>query len=822
MAHLEGTRLGAYEIIERIGSGGMAEVYRAKQRTAFDREVAIKVIRKGYADDEDFRARFLREARAISHLAHLNILPLIEFGEGGENDEMLFLVMPYVAGGTLRDRIKKQGGPLPLRDTARIFSQLCEALEHAHQHGLIHRDIKPSNVLLQDGRNVLLADFGIALDTGDARLTSTGMGLGTAEYMAPEQAKGQADRRSDVYSMGVVLYVMLTGQAPYAGSTPFDVLLKHATEPLPSLRSLNPEVPTQIEEVVKTAMAKAPQDRFQSMQAMLNAFENAMIQLGPQALSAMQWSGSVPVVRLPGGNSAPGASAPQSYPPGSGPAAPISGPSGATPASGPHSGPSATPLSGPQGGIEDMPTIRRGATDGSGQAGQMIGSVPGGRVTNPELPAVNPGRVTDPELPTIVGSDQATSATRLEPTSLPAQPQAPVAVAGQVPSVNNLPAPALPPSFPPMPSAPLPATTPPPVAAPPAPPPVKKRSMLLIAALIVLVIVLLGTSALAGVYFLGNRGKTVGATATSQPGTATTPRSAIIANTPCTQAAQNPGGPSANPGSYATPTKITDGQGGSPAFIAASNKDGSVYYSDQGTRTIYQLSPGIPSHPTFATIPGISQPSGVVITPDDPYPIYYLWQDLAGQQAIGYNLTTKITGFPDAGSENAPGFGPLIGFALGMNPSNDALLVPIPSNGSLSCLSKGSGTLTPFITGLKHPVAAAVDAAGNIYVADDGTNRIISFNHQTARIAWQMPFTLPEDLIIDKDGYLVATLLGGHPGDGSIVRIDPRSGQVVSTLASGLQQPRGVTLNTTFYHTGSIYFVDQGANSINELLYTHQ
>ncbi len=825
MAHLEGTRLGAYEIIERVGSGGMAEVYRAKQRTAFDREVAIKVIRKGYADDEDFRARFLREARAISHLSHLNILPLIEFGESGENGEILFLVMPYVSGGTLRDRIKKQGGPLPLRDTARIFSQLCEALEHAHQHGLIHRDIKPSNVLLQDGKNVLLADFGIALDTGDARLTSTGMGLGTAEYMAPEQAKGQADRRSDVYSMGVVLYVMLTGQAPYSGSTPFDVLLKHATEPLPSLHELNPEVPAPIEGVVQTAMAKAPRDRFQSVQAMLNAFETALLQIGPQALTAMQWSGSVPAVRPPGGTSAPGISTPQSYPPGSGPAVPVSGPSGSAPASGPHSGPSATPISGPvsgaPSGIEDMPTIRRGMTDGSGQAGQVIGSAPGGRITNPELPAVFPGRVTDPELPTVVGGDQATSATKLEATHLPPQPA--VAVASQAPLVSGAGAPALPPAYPPMPSAPLPAYTPPPVAVPPAPPPGKKRNTPLIAALSVLALVVIGTSVLVGIRFLvgPTHTPTTSATATSQPGSTTTTRGPItfIANTACTQAASSPTRPSVNPGSYGTPQLIVQGPG-IPAFLGVSNTSSSIYYSDQATGDVFVLSPGNnPSTHNFPAITGLSQPGGVAIKLHDPFDLYFTWQQQPGQQTIDDNaVSTPLTSFQEPGNETLPSFGVLTGFALGINPTNDALLVPSPSNGMISCLSTGGNTLTPIVKGLKHPVAAAVDTQGNFFVADDQDNLILAFNQSGTKL-WQQPFLHPQDLIVDHDGYVVATVLGDKPGTGSLVRINPQTG-ASTTLVSTLTMPRGLTLDTTSYHLNDIYFIDQGTRAIYDLPYT--
>jgi serine/threonine protein kinase len=280
MSELIGTRLGAYEILERIGGGGLAEVYLAKQKTAFDRQVAVKVIRKGYADDEDFRSRLLREAQVISYLSHPHILQLIEFGEGGENEELLYLVMPYVPGGTLRDHIKAHGGPLPLRETARIFSQLCEAVDYVHQHQLVHQSIRPSNVLMQDSRNILLSDFGIALDFGNPRLTVTHMSLGTTEYMAPEQARGHAEKCSDVYSLGVVLFVMLSGHAPYSGATPFDVLLRHASEPIPPLREAHPDVPAQIEQVMQTAMAKQPENRFKNAQALLHAFEEAQIQAG--------------------------------------------------------------------------------------------------------------------------------------------------------------------------------------------------------------------------------------------------------------------------------------------------------------------------------------------------------------------------------------------------------------------------------------------------------------------------------------------------------------------------------------------------------------
>jgi serine/threonine protein kinase len=270
MAGMEGMRLGAYELTERIGGGGMAEVYRARQLTAFGREVAIKVIRAGYSEDPSFRERFLREAQAISKLSHPNILPLIEFGE---EKDILYLVMPLAREGTLRDLLKQRNGPLPLDEAVPIFVQLCDAVQYAHEEGIIHRDIKPQNVLLQRRTHVLLADFGIARDTAETQMTATGAGIGTVEYMAPEQAIGQADMRSDIYSLGVVLYQLITGTVPYSGSTPFQVLMKHTNDALPDPRLLNPNLPAEIIQVLQGALAKDPQRRFQSALALGRAVQ---------------------------------------------------------------------------------------------------------------------------------------------------------------------------------------------------------------------------------------------------------------------------------------------------------------------------------------------------------------------------------------------------------------------------------------------------------------------------------------------------------------------------------------------------------------------
>ncbi|HEU5368469.1 MAG TPA: serine/threonine-protein kinase, partial [Ktedonobacterales bacterium] len=288
MAGLEGTRLGDYELVELIGSGGMAEVYRARQLTAFGREVALKVIRPEFSKQQEFRERFLREAQAISRLSHPNILPLIEFREEGQT---LYLVMPLVREGTLRDLIKQRNGPLAREEALPLFTQLCSAVHYAHAQGIIHRDIKPQNVLLQQHTHVLLADFGIARDRREKTITATGAGVGSAEYMAPEQAMGQADMRSDIYSLGIVLYQMLTGVVPYSGSTPLQVLVKHTTAPLPDPRTLAPSLPQGIVQVLQTALAKAPDERFQSAQALARAAQQALADASAQPRSSTPgWS----------------------------------------------------------------------------------------------------------------------------------------------------------------------------------------------------------------------------------------------------------------------------------------------------------------------------------------------------------------------------------------------------------------------------------------------------------------------------------------------------------------------------------------------------
>src|SRR5205085_8122592 len=244
MLSLEGKQLGNYEVVRRIRVGGMGAVYEGKQRTAFDRRVAIKVILGDYATDPEMRRRFAREARTIARLHHPHILPLIEFGEA---QGVLFLVMPFIDGGTLTSHLRRS---LPdLAEVAAIYQQLLDAVEYAHDEGLIHRDIKASNVLLELRRSgppyVYLADFGLVRTLRSEGMDDTGkIGKpipldevpGTPQYMAPEQTRGIVTPQTDIYALGVLLYQLLTGELPY--NDPDDIrviqMQMHAPVPAPS------------------------------------------------------------------------------------------------------------------------------------------------------------------------------------------------------------------------------------------------------------------------------------------------------------------------------------------------------------------------------------------------------------------------------------------------------------------------------------------------------------------------------------------------------------------------------------------------------------
>lgn len=259
-----GSYLGPYLIVEEIGHGGMATVYRAYQRNV-DRYVAIKVIQQAFLIDQTSINRFEREARLIARLEHPHLLPIYDY-DGSNNPP--YIVMRYVEGGTLKDILSK--GALPLGDTAHLLRSLAEALDYAHRQGVIHRDIKPSNIMLDESGNVFLMDFGIArlanISVEKTQLTQTGFSVGTPGYMSPEQAMGtdQIDNRTDIYALGVLIYRILSGELPFSGDTPMAMMMKHISAPTPSIRSIKPDLPEELDDALQKAMAKRPEDRYDS------------------------------------------------------------------------------------------------------------------------------------------------------------------------------------------------------------------------------------------------------------------------------------------------------------------------------------------------------------------------------------------------------------------------------------------------------------------------------------------------------------------------------------------------------------------------------
>ena len=253
-----------YEIIRSIGEGGMANVYLGYD-TILDRSVAIKVLRGDLSNDEKFVRRFQREALSASSLAHPNI---VEMYDVGEDDGLYYIVMEYIEGKTLKQLLKKRGN-LTLSEAIDIMLQLTEGMAHAHDSYIIHRDLKPQNIMIKDDGQIKITDFGIAMALNATQLTQTNSVMGSVHYLPPEQASGKGSTiKSDIYSMGIIFYELLSGSLPFRGDNAVEIALKHMKDPLPSLRESNPAIPQSIENIIIKATAKNPKNRYDNVRSM--------------------------------------------------------------------------------------------------------------------------------------------------------------------------------------------------------------------------------------------------------------------------------------------------------------------------------------------------------------------------------------------------------------------------------------------------------------------------------------------------------------------------------------------------------------------------
>jgi serine/threonine-protein kinase len=285
---MEPQRFGRYEILQELGRGGMATVYLAFD-PAFGRQVAVKVLPAQFTHDPKFRARFLREAKVIATLENPYIVPVYDYGEEGDHP---FIVMRYMPGGTLYDRIA--AGPMKLAESYPIVRRMAQALDEAHKHNIVHRDLKPSNVLFDVRNEAFLSDFGLAkLSESSTKLTFTGVMVGTPDYMSPEQAIGEEDIdwRSDIYSLGVILYEMLSGHLPYEAGTPMKLLFKHVNEPVPQLDLDKLGLPAECNAIIASAMAKNPEDRYRSAGMVAEVMRSLLTGVPPKV--------SPPPIRVP-------------------------------------------------------------------------------------------------------------------------------------------------------------------------------------------------------------------------------------------------------------------------------------------------------------------------------------------------------------------------------------------------------------------------------------------------------------------------------------------------------------------------------------------
>ncbi|WP_110112879.1 Stk1 family PASTA domain-containing Ser/Thr kinase [Bacillus sp. CGMCC 1.16541] len=281
---LIGKRLNdRYKILQVIGGGGMANVYLARDMI-LERDVAIKVLRLDFANDESFIKRFHREAQSATSIAHPNIVSIYDVGE---EEGIYYIVMEYVAGYTLKQYIQQQA-PLPIEKAVNIMMQITSAIAHAHQYGIVHRDLKPQNILIDDHETAKVTDFGIAIALSSTTITHTNSVLGSVHYLSPEQARGGlANKKSDVYSLGIVLFELLTGRVPFSGESAVSIALKHLQTDTPSPKRWNPAIPQSIENVVLKATAKDPFYRYESVEEMEEDLRTA---LEPDRMSEAKFS----------------------------------------------------------------------------------------------------------------------------------------------------------------------------------------------------------------------------------------------------------------------------------------------------------------------------------------------------------------------------------------------------------------------------------------------------------------------------------------------------------------------------------------------------
>ena len=271
MADLVGRTIGKYKITEMLGRGGMAMVYKAYQ-ISLDRYVAMKILPEFFAQDEVLYERFQQEAKATARLRHPNIAQVYDFGR---EEDTVYLVMEFVPGGTLQDRLKR---PISMDEALRVTREIADALSYAHRHGVIHRDVKPSNILLTPEEQAVLTDFGIA-KIAERAVASTKTGMGSERRSTWPPSKRRVCRwigRTDIYALGVVLFEMATGRVPYESETPMGTVLKHLNDPLPLPQSINPNIPANVNEIIVTCLAKSPANRYATAADLLQALDAAI------------------------------------------------------------------------------------------------------------------------------------------------------------------------------------------------------------------------------------------------------------------------------------------------------------------------------------------------------------------------------------------------------------------------------------------------------------------------------------------------------------------------------------------------------------------